>query len=128
MNTKQLGIISLLLAAVLANGQDINNTLYVNPSGNDANGGGVSSPFRTLPTALAHLTNNTRLVVSGSFTNACVPPGLGLPPGLLLGNLTNVELAGVEGATLYFTGYGNGLHVRQFENLKITGLAFVGDR
>jgi len=70
MNTKQLGIISLLLAAVLANGQDINNTLYVNPSGNDANGGGVSSPFRTLPTALAHLTNNTRLVVSGSFTNA----------------------------------------------------------
>ena len=127
-NTKQLAVFVLSLGAVLANGQDLNTTLYVNPSGDDANDGGLDRPFRTLGTALAHVTNNTRLVISGSFTNACVPAGFDLPAGLLLANLTNVELAGVEGATLYFTGYGNGLHLGGFTNLTITGLTLVGDR
>ena len=124
---KQFGTIVLLLAAMLANGQDINNTLYVNPAGDDANDGSLSSPFRTLTTAFAHLTNSTRLVISGNHSNACVAAGLGLPVRLALTNIANVELVGVEGATLYFAGYGNGLHFCNFTNLSITGITFGAD-
>ena len=81
MRKTKLAAILLSLAAMLAPAQEIKNTLYVSPSGNDANDGSGSSPFKTLATALARLTNNTRLVISGSFTNACVQPGLGLPAG-----------------------------------------------
>lgn len=121
MNTRRVDAISLLLITSLLNSQaTTNNTLYVNPSGDDANDGSFASPFRTLATAFAHLTNNTCLVISGNFTNAV--------DELLLLNCTNVTLAGVEGATITFPGYGNGIRLQQFENMQITGLTLVGDR
>jgi hypothetical protein len=117
---KRLGISGLLLASLLANGQQFINTLYVNPSGDDANDGSLGNPFRSLARAFAQLTNDTRLVISGNYTNAVGE--------LLLANCNNVELAGVEGASITFLGYGNGIRLLQFENFKITGLTFVGDR
>jgi parallel beta-helix repeat protein len=68
MRLKAFAVVSLLFVAVSSNAA----TWYVSPSGNDANAGSLSAPFRTITKGVSRLVPGDHLLVRGGTYNEAV--------------------------------------------------------